>query len=256
MRGRSWSVMKGVAKRHVTSLLKTPPQALPPLLIPLFFFAAFVGALGGIGDTKGFDYYSYTAFEFVFVLYMATLFVGVFTTFDIASDYEMGVGTRLMAGAPRRVAIIGGYLIPSLGRALIFSAVVWGVAVATGLDVRGNAVDVAGLMGLALLLNLVAMLFGTGIALRIQSAQASPLILLPVFILLFLAPVYTARDKLSGWLHTAASINPLTPVLESGRGFLAGDPFHVALAFGCAAGLVVVMALFAITGMKKAEKTV
>jgi ABC-2 type transport system permease protein len=247
--------MLGVARRNVQRLIKMPPLALPPLLIPLFFFAAFVGALGGIGDTKDFGYYSYMAFEFVFVLYMLTAFVGVFTAFDLAADYEMGIGNRLMLGAPRRMAIVAGYLMPSVGRAFLFSGIVWLIAIVTGLEVKGNALDIAGLMALALLLNLVAMLFGAGVALRIKSTQASPLILLPVFVVLFLAPVYTVRDKLSGWLHTAANINPLTPILEAGRGFLAGDPFHTGLAFACAAGLVLAMLLFAVTGMRRAEKT-
>jgi ABC-2 type transport system permease protein len=153
------------------------------------------------------------------------------------------------------MAIVLGYVIPSLARALVFMAIVWAVALVTGLDVKGNALDLLGLTALALLLNLVATLFGAGVALRIQSAQASPLILLPVFVALFVAPVYTVRDKLSGWLHTAADINPFTPVLEAGRGLLAGDPFHTALAFACAAGLVLAMTLFAVTGMRRAEKT-
>jgi ABC-2 type transport system permease protein len=214
-----------------------------------------VGALSGIGDTAGFGYYSYTAFEFVFVLYMCSLFVGIFSSFDLAADYETGIGNRLMLAAPRRMAIVAGYVLPSVGRAFLFTLVVWGVAIAAGMEVKGDAVDVVGLMGLAMILNLVAVLFGSGVALRIKSTQASPLILLPVFVALFLAPVYTSRSNLSGWLRTAADINPLTPVLEAGRGFLAGQQYHTALAYACACGLALAMLLFSVTGMRKAART-
>ena len=48
----------------------------------------------------------------------------------------------------------------------------------------------------------------------------------PVFMLLFLAPVYVPLDLLQGWIHGVARFNPLTFLLESGRGFIDGaaDP--------------------------------
>ena len=81
------------------------------MLVPLFFFAAFKGALSGIGETKGFGYYDFSAFQFVFILFMASMFVGVFTAFDIAIRLRERMGRRLMAAAPRRMAIIVGYVI-------------------------------------------------------------------------------------------------------------------------------------------------
>ena len=73
MTSRSLSVALGVAVQSGRKLLKNPPKALPPILFPLFFFAAFTGALSAVGDTKGFGYYNFTAFEFVLVQYMAAL---------------------------------------------------------------------------------------------------------------------------------------------------------------------------------------
>ena len=250
---RSLSVTLGVAWRSVRKLLKNPAHAVPPMAIPLFFFAAFAGALSALGGTKGFGYYDYTAFQFVFVLYMATMFVGVFTAFDIAIDYESGLGRRLMLATPRRMAIVNGYLIFALLRGVFAVAVVWAIALATGLDVRGGAVEIAGLVALALLLNIATTLYGAGIALRFQSVAGSTLILIPVFVVLFLSPVFTPRDKLSGWLEVAADVNPLTPALEAGRGFLADDPVSVALAFLVAGGLIIAFWVWAVLGMRKAE---
>ena len=72
-------------------------------------------ALDGRGH-QGLPYYDYTAFQFVFLLFMASMFSGIFTAFDIARDFEGGMGNRMMLAAPQRMAIIGGYLIVSLGR--------------------------------------------------------------------------------------------------------------------------------------------
>lgn len=252
--GRSRSVALGVAARDARRLLKSPTQALPPILIPLFFFAAFTGALSAIAHTRGFGYYNYTAFQFVFVLFQGAMFVGVFGGIDVARDFESGFNQRLMLAAPQRMAIVAGYLIVALARGVLVVGLVWAVAVATGMPVRGTALDLAGLVALALLLNLATTLYGTGIVLRLQTTAAGVLILIPTFMVLFITPVFAPRHKLTGWLQTAADVNPLTPPMEAGRGLLANHPVSVGLAFAAAGGLVVVFAVWAVRGMRKAEK--
>jgi ABC-2 type transport system permease protein len=252
--GRSLSIALGVAKRSLVKSLKHPIPALPPILIPLFMFAAFAGALSAIAKTKNFDYYDYTAFEFGFVIFLAAMLSGGFSAFEIISDYGAGLGNRMMLAAPRRMAILAGYVLFSLVRFLVTLAIIWGVALAAGLNVKGGALDVAGFIGLALLLNLATNLYASGIALRLQSGAGGGLITVAIFVVLFLSPVFVPRSQLSGWVKTAADYNPLTPVVEAGRGFLAGDPTRVAVAFAVAGGLVVAFALFALRGMVKAAR--
>ena len=251
---RSVSVALGVSRRNVRLLLKQPPRALPPILIPLLMFTAFTGALSAVASTTGFGYYDYTAFQFVFLLFMASMLVGVFVSFDIAHDYESGLGSRFMLAAPRRIAIIAGYLIVSVGRCAFGIAVIWGVVLAVGMSVRGDALEIAGLILLAVLLNIATMLYGAGIALRMQSTAAGALIFISVFMSLFLTPVFAPRNTLSGWLKTATDINPLTPPLEAGRGLLAHDPIRLGAAFGSTGGLVIVFGIWAVLGMRKAER--
>jgi ABC-2 type transport system permease protein len=249
---RALSVALGVALRGVRNLLKEPPLLLAPMIVPLFFFAAFTGALSVIGGSRGFDYYDFTAFVFVFVLYMATMLVGVFTAFDIAIDYESGMGRRLMLAAPRRMSIVAGYLLIGLGRGLVAIVVVWGIALATGMPVRGDPLEIAGLVALALLLNLATTLYGAGVALRFQSAAAGTLVLIPVYMALFMTPVFVPRDSLADWLQTVAGVNPLTAPLEAGRGFLADDPVSVGLAFAATVGLLIALSVWAALSMRKA----
>jgi ABC-type polysaccharide/polyol phosphate export permease len=88
---------------------------------------------------------------------------------------------------------------------------------------------------------------------RMRTLQAAPAMQLPVFLILMTAPVYVPRNLLQGWIETASKFNPMTAVVESGRGLMAGDPFHVALAFGAAAVGATLLALFARRGLRKAE---
>jgi ABC-2 type transport system permease protein len=253
--GRSLAVARGVAQFNLRNLRHNWPKAIPPMLVPLFFFTAFKGALSGIGETPGFGYYDFTAFEFVFILFMAAMFVGIFASFDIATDFESGMGRRLMAATPKRMSIVAGYMVVAVARCAIALVVVFGVVLATGMPVKGGPLDIAGLVALALLLNLATTLYGTGIALRFQSMTAGTIVLIPAFMVLFLTPVFTPRDQLStAWVKTLAGLNPLTALMEAGRGFVANKPVSVGLAFGAAAGLVVVFAVWAVLGMRKAEK--
>jgi ABC-2 type transport system permease protein len=251
---RTSGVTLGVARRSAGKLLRNPGPALPPLLIPLFMFAAVAGAMSGVGGTKGFTYYNYTAFAFVFVLYMAAMFVGVFTGIEISGDYATGIGARLMLAAPRRIAILGGYVLTSFVRAVLSILVVGGIAVITGMPIRGSVLEILGLVALALMLNVATTLYGAGVALRLQSVSGSILIFIPVFMVMFLTPAFISRDLLTGWLRTAADINPVTPSMEAGRNFMAGTHANVGLAFGVTGAIVVAFLAWAVAGMRKAER--
>ena len=100
-----------------------------------------------------------------------------------------------------------------------------------------------GLIGLALIVNVAAFLFAAGMMTRMRTLQAAPAMQLPVFLILMTSPVYVPRDLLQGWIETVSKVNPATPIIEAGRGLMAGDPFHVVLAFAAAAGLAAVLSV-------------
>ena len=58
-------------------------------------------------------------------------------------------------------------------------------------------------------------MWAAGIALRFRSIQAGPLMQTPVFLILFLAPVYVPLALLTSWIQTVASVNPITPIVEA-----------------------------------------
>jgi len=227
---------------------------VPSMLFPLFFFTAFAGGLSRVADVPGFDFPAgYTAFQFVFVFLQSAAFGGIFNGFAIARDFESGFARRLLLAAPRRSGIVAGYALVALVRWLATAAVVTVVALVAGMEVLGSGVELAGLLGLGLLVNVAALLWAAGIAFRFRTLQAGPLMQVPVFLTLFLAPVYVPLELLDGWIHAVASVNPATFLLEAGRGLIAGDPVEVAAAFAVAFGAVALFVLWALRGLKSAE---
>jgi ABC-2 type transport system permease protein len=251
---RTLAVAQGVAWRVLHNVFTNPSLLIPSLIFPLFFFTAFAGGLSGISKVPGFDYApGYTAFQFVFVLLQSAAFGGVFTGFGIARDFESGFGRRLLLSAPHRTGIVLGYAAAALVRWLTTVAVVTAVALLVGMDVAGSGLDLVGLYTLGLVLNLAAVLWAAGVALRLRTMQAGPVMQMPVFLLLFFAPVYVPLGLLQGWIHDVARVNPITRILEAGRGFLAGTPTETGLAFGLAGALVLVFFIWALGGLRSAE---
>jgi ABC-2 type transport system permease protein len=249
------SVSLAVAWRTLHNAFHNPAILLPSILFPLFFFAAFAGGLSGVSNIPSFNFPSgYTAFQYSFVLLQSAAFGGVFTGFSVARDYESLFARRMMLAAPDRRALIVGYALAAVGRALATWTVITVVALLAGMNVGGGAVDLFGLYGLAVLVNVAATLFAVGIAMRFRSIQAGPMMQTPTFLILFLAPVYVPLGLLTGWIHTVASLNPATALLQAERGFISGQPDGALLAFACAVGLLGAFAFWAVRGLRSAER--
>jgi ABC-2 type transport system permease protein len=77
---------------------------------------------------------------------------------------------------------------------------------------------------------------------------------MPTFLILFMAPVYVPLALLTGWIHAVASVNPATALLNAGRGLISGGPSDVALGFACAVGLAIAFAMWAVRGLRSAER--
>ena len=256
MSARSFrSVALGVAWRNLHSFIANPALFVPALIFPLFFFTAFAGGLSRIDNVPGFHFPpGYTAFEYAFVLLQASAFGGVFNGFAVARDFESGFARRMLMAAPRRGAIVVGYSLSGLVRAIFTISVVTAVAFAAGMKMSGDGIELVGLYSLALLVNFSAGLFGAGVAMRLRTFQAAPLMQVPVFLTLFLAPVYVPLDLLGGWVHAVATVNPITAVLEAERGFIAGDAVKSALAFSLLLAAGALFVLWAVRSLRSAER--
>jgi ABC-type multidrug transport system permease subunit len=251
---RLWPVARGVGWRTLKNALTTPSILLPTFMFPLFFFLAFAGGLSQVQEVPGFDYPAgYTAFQFAFVLLQSAAFGGVFTGFGVARDFEGGFSKRLLLASPNRAGIVVGYWLAALGRWLLVAVALTTIALLSGMEVGGSVPDIVGLYTLAALVNAAGFLWSAGIAMRFRTIQAAPLMQMPVFLILFFAPVYVPLSLLSGWIETVATVNPITYVLEAARSLLAGDPTQVLLAYAVALALAAALAVWAFRGLRRAE---
>lgn len=243
-----------VAGRILRQSFTTPALLLPPLVGPLVFFAIFGGGLSVVSSLPQFSHEGgYAAFQLVFALVQGVVFAGVFTAgLTLARDLESGFAHRLMIAVPQPRLMLAGYALAAVVRAASTAAVLIIVALLIGLELH---LSLPGLVVLTVMLAAAAAsaaLWGIGVALRRQTVQAAPLMTMPVFIALFLAPVFVPLTLLDGWIHDVAVFNPVTVLLEDGRRLMAGDATSSAITavlVGFAAAAV--MAAWALRGLRR-----
>jgi ABC-2 type transport system permease protein len=249
------SVARAVAGRTIRTTFSSPAGIIPSLIPPLFFLAAFAGGLSRVADIPHFGYGAgYTSFEYGFVFLQSATLAGVFTGFGIARDFDSGFAQRLLVSSPVRGGIIFGYLAAAIARWVAAGAVVTIAAIIAGAQIPSGAGDLLALVAVGLLANILAALWACGTAMFLRTEQAGSLIQLPVFVMLFLAPVYVPINLIHGWVHTVATVNPATAVLEAMRGLVAGSPTKIALTFALLAGGILLMGVWSRRGLAAAEK--
>jgi ABC-2 type transport system permease protein len=112
---------------------------------------------------------------------------------------------------------------PILAGALILgiqASIVLGVGLVMGLNPVTGLPGLLSIVGLAVLLGTGFAGFTVSAALGSGNAAATQGASFIFFPLTFLAPTFVPLDLLDGWLKTAASINPITYVLEAMRGMI------------------------------------
>ena len=237
--GGTLTLALGVARRQTVRTFKAPYLLAPMLVFPLLLFAAFAGGLSAISRTPNFNYFNFTTFQLIYVLMVGAALGGVQTGLTVADDFESGFARRMLISTPQRGGLVLGYVLAGLVRFALVALVLTAVAVASGARMHGDVIQVAGLYGVAGLFNVASTLYATGFAFRARSTSVGPAIQTPIMLPLFLAPVFAPRALLSGWLRHVADVNPVTPLLESGRGLAAGAPVSVAIAYSLLFVLVV-----------------
>jgi len=118
----------------------------------------------------------------------------------------------------------------------------------------GSASEIFAMYAIASMLNLFGTCWASGVMFRGRSMQFAPAMQVPIFVMIFLAPVYVPLHLLKGWIHVVASGNPVTYILEACRGLLAGYHQHVELAAISTGALFVVAIVWSLTGLRSATR--
>ena len=203
---------------------RTPEALLPTLFIPLFFLVVNVGQAAKIFPAASTEFLygqGYGAFQLPSSLLLAASF-GTAALF-LVEDIEGGYFDKLRASPVPRSAIVLGRLIAEVAKGALIAAAIVLLGVIFGISIASGPVGFVLLVILTALWAAVFVGFMQLIALKTRSAAATNSAGLVFFPLLFLTPNFVPRDLLTRPMEIAATLNPVTYLMEALRSLILQD---------------------------------
>ena len=203
---------------------RTPEALLPTLFIPLFFLVVNVGQAAEIFPSASTEFLhgqGYGAFQLPSSLLLAASF-GTAALF-LVEDIEGGYFDKLRAAPVSRSSIVMGRLIAEMVKGVLIAAAIVLLGVVFGISIASGPLGFVLLVGMTALWSVVFVGFMQLIALKTRSAAATNSGGLIFFPLLFLTPNLVPRDTLTRPMEIAATLNPVTYVMEALRSLILRD---------------------------------
>lgn len=207
-----------LSKRSLVNTLRQPIAIIPSLTFPLIFLALNSAALAESIRLPAFPPVdSFLQFMIATTIIQGALFGSIAAGADMATDIEGGFFDRIIATPASRTSILVGRVAGAFTLGFFQAFLFFGIATLFGLTVEGGAL---GMLGVALISAVAGAGFGAlSVAIGIKSGSTEvvqgsfPLL----FTLMFLSSAFFPRSLMNGWFKTAASINPLSHMIEGAR---------------------------------------
>ncbi len=233
-----------LGQRALREALRQPDALFMTMFIPIFFLVVNTGQAAEIfpSDTTGFlEGQGYGAFQLPITLLLAASF-GMAALF-LVEEIEGGYFDKLRAIPIPRYSIVLGRLVAEGAKCVVISVVIVLIALPFGITIASGVPGFLLLVALTSLWGVVYAGFMQLIALKTRSAAATNSGGLIFFPLLFLTPNFVPRDMLTEPMEVAATLNPVTYLMEALRSLILTDLDweKVLPGFGVVAALGVVM---------------
>jgi len=213
-----------LGRRSVREALRQPDALFMTMFIPIFFLIVNTGQAAEIfpSDSTGFlKGQGYGAFQLPITLLLAASF-GMAALF-LVEEIEGGYFDKLRAIPIPRYSIVLGRLVAEGAKGIVISVLIVLIALPFGITIASGPAGFVLLIALSALWGVVYAGFMQLIALKTRSAAATNSGGLIFFPLLFLTPNFVPRDMLTEPMEVAATLNPVTYLMEAMRSLILDD---------------------------------
>jgi len=208
-----------LAWRSLVVNFRTPGAVLPPLILGGFFLVIYEAQLGNASN------FFLTGTEYINFILPLSIISSALSGAGIAGqsivrDIDNGYFDKLSLTPISRSALILG---PTLAGAVVLAiqaAFIILVGVLLGVNPDTGILGLLAVIGYAMLLGLSFAGFTIGVALFTGSPAATQGGNFLFFPLTFLTATFVPIDLLDGWIRVAATINPITYILEAMRSIM------------------------------------
>jgi len=210
--------------RALREAVRQPDALFMTMFIPIFFLVVNTGQAAKIfpsGSTEFLAGQGYGAFQLPITLLLAASF-GMAALF-LVEEIEGGYFDKLRAIPIPRHTIVLGRLVAEGAKGIVLSSVIVLLALPFGIRIASGLPGFALIVALSALWGVVYAGFMQLIALKTRSAAATNSGGLIFFPLLFLTPNFVPRDLLTEPMEVAATLNPVTYLMEALRSLILTD---------------------------------
>jgi ABC-2 type transport system permease protein len=243
-----------VADRSVRRTLRQPANVIPPIVFPVALLAVNAAGLRPSTELPGFPSSSFLAFALAVPFIQGALFSTMIAGTDLARDIQTGFLSRLSLTPLRGSALLVGQLSGIVVLGLVQAGFYVVVGLVTGVRFASGAAGIVVLLAFAFLVSLGFGALGSFFALRTGSGEAVQGLFPLLFVFLFISSMNAPRNLMTiEWFRVAASLNPVSYLIEAVRSLIitGWDAEALALGFGVAIAITVVSVALASWSLKQ-----
>jgi ABC-2 type transport system permease protein len=206
--------------RNFKHTLRNPVAVFNSVLFPIVLLLMFVYVIGGAFNIGG-HYIDYATPGMV----VLTICYGLSATaLAVNSDMTKGIINRFKVMDISRSAVLSAHVAASMLRTVIAIAVLIGVAFAVGFRPHASFLEWLGVIGFIVLVSFATSWITVALGLAAKTPESAGMISVPLVILPFLSSAIVPADTMGPGVRQFAEYQPFTPIIETVRGLLAGEP--------------------------------
>jgi ABC-2 type transport system permease protein len=207
-------------RRNFKHTVRNPTAVFNAVIFPVVLLLMFVYVIGNAFNV-GAKYIDYATPG---MIVLAICYGLSATALAVNSDMTKGIINRFKVMDISRSAVLSAHVVASMLTSLIAIAAIIGVAFALGFRPAASFLDWLGAIGLIVLVGFAASWITVALGLVAKTPESAGMSIVPLIMLPFLSSAIVPVAKMGTGVRQFAEYQPFTPIIETLRGLLAGDP--------------------------------
>ncbi|MFD5224549.1 ABC transporter permease [Microbacterium sp. NPDC058342] len=208
--------------RSLRHSLRDGESLLMAVMLPVILMLMFTWVFGGAISPGG----QYVDYVVPGIILTCAGFGASSTALAVASDMKNGIVDRFRTMPLRASAVLTGHVIGSLVRNSVATTIVFGVALLVGFRPAAGPAAWVGVVMLLLLYILALTYLFAAIGLAASSPEGANGYGFILLFLPYLSSGFVPVESMPGWLQPIAAHQPLTPIIDTLRALLLGEPLQ------------------------------
>ncbi|MEV5006294.1 MULTISPECIES: ABC transporter permease [unclassified Streptomyces] len=236
-------------RRNFKHTARNPVTVFQAVLFPIVMMLMFVYVFGGAFKVEG----KYVDYAVPGLMVMAITYGLGPTAAAVNGDMTKGIINRFKAMDVSHGAVLAGHVVSTTVRSLIADAAIIGVGFAMGFRPHASFLQWLAAIGIMLLLAFATSWLTVAMGLGAKTAESAGLATVPLIMLPFLSSAFVPADTMGTGVRQFAEYQPFTPIIETLRGLLAGNPSSgdAIAALAWCVGLAVLGYVWAVSAFRK-----